>query len=82
MIPITLSRDDKETMIQNLQDYFRKEGLEEIGNLQAEELLLFLMNQVSPYIYNRAIADARKLVNERIQGIEEDLYTLEVRIKK
>ncbi|MFD3449816.1 DUF2164 domain-containing protein [Microbacteriaceae bacterium 4G12] len=82
LIPITLSRNEKEIIVNDLQEYFREEGLEELGNLQAEQLLLFVMNQVSPYIYNRAIADARKLINERIQAIEEDLYTLEAPVKK
>ncbi|GAA3325645.1 hypothetical protein GCM10020331_058370 [Ectobacillus funiculus] len=41
MISIKLPRDQKEELIQGIQEYFEKEGLEAIGNLQAESLLEF-----------------------------------------
>jgi len=77
MIPIKLTRDQKEVLIQGMQDYFEKEGLEAIGNLQAESLLDFFLQEAGPYVYNHAVEDARKIVLERMQAVEDDLYTLQ-----
>ena len=33
--------------------------------------------ELGPHIYNRAIYDARQMVNERFAQLDEDLYTLE-----
>lgn len=77
MILIKLPRDQKEELIRGIQGYFEKEGLEAIGNLQAESLLDFFLQEAGPYVYNRAVEDARKIVLERIQAVEDDLYTLQ-----
>jgi uncharacterized protein (DUF2164 family) len=79
---IKLPREDKQRIAENLQDYFQEQGWEEIGNLQAEALLDYIMTEVKSYIYNQAVRDARQLVTERLQSVEEDLYTLEKPIRK
>lgn len=77
MIPIKLPRDQKAALVQGIQDYFEKEGIEAIGNLQAEGLLDFFLQEAGPYVYNCAVEDARKIVLERIQSVEDDLYALQ-----
>ncbi|MCP8970713.1 DUF2164 domain-containing protein [Ectobacillus ponti] len=72
-----LSRTQVEELTEQLRLYFRDEGLEEIGNLQAEQLLHFMVQQLGPYLYNAAITDARTLLMERMQAMEDELYTLE-----
>lgn len=64
-------------MVDRVQDYFYKERSEEIGNLAAESMVDFMMKELGPVIYNQAIFDARKLVLERMQSLEDDLYVLE-----
>lgn len=70
-------KDERQQMVTNLQNYFQEKQWSEIGNLEAEQLLSFIMEDVSPYIYNAALQDARKLIIERMENVEEDLYTLE-----
>lgn len=72
-----MPKDERQQMVRNLQNYFQEKNWSEIGNLEAEQLLSFIMDGVSPYIYNAALQDARKLIIERIENVEEDLYTLE-----
>ena len=68
-----LEKEVKEEMISAIQEYFINERDEEIGNLSADLLLQFMIQQVGPVIYNQAIRDAHALVSKKI----EDLYGLE-----
>ncbi|WP_379968061.1 DUF2164 domain-containing protein [Ectobacillus sp. sgz5001026] len=72
-----MPKEERQQMVTNLQNYFQEKQWSEIGNLEAEQLLSFIMDDVSPYIYNAALQDARKLIIERMENVEEDLYTLE-----
>jgi uncharacterized protein (DUF2164 family) len=77
MIPIRISREEKVEIIDRIKTYFDEERSEIIGDLAAEQLLDFIAGEMAPHIYNRAIFDARQLINDRFAQIEEDLYTLE-----
>lgn len=68
-----LEKEVKERIVSAMQRYFVEERDEEIGNLSAELLLQFMIEQVGPAIYNQAIRDAHLLVTKKI----EDLYGLE-----
>ena len=68
-----LEKEVKAEIISSIQEYFINERDEEIGNLSAELLLQFMIEQVGPAIYNQAIRDAHALVSKKI----EDLYGLE-----
>lgn len=76
MIPINMTREEKVQIINRLKTFF-EERSETIGDLAAENLLDFMLKELGPYIYNRAVYDARQLVNQRFAQLEEDLYTLE-----
>ena len=81
MIPIKMSREEKAKIISRIKNYFDEERSEVIGDLAAEQLLDFMVGELGPPIYNRAIFDARQLIDERFAQIDEDLYTLERPIK-
>lgn len=68
-----LEKEVKTEIISAIQEYFLNERDEEIGNLSADLLLQFMIQQVGPAIYNQAIRDAHVLVSKKI----EDLYGLE-----
>lgn len=77
IIPIKLPKEDKTEIIKNVQTYFEQERSESIGDLGAEHLIDFFINEIGPYIYNKAIDDARLMINERLSQVEDELYTLE-----
>jgi len=68
-----LTKEAKEQIIGDIQNYFQQERDQEIGNLSAELLLQFMIEKIGPAIYNQAIRDAHSLVTKKI----EDLYGLE-----
>jgi uncharacterized protein (DUF2164 family) len=77
IISIKLPKEEKDELIKNVQAYFEEERSETIGNLGAEQFIDFMIKELGPYIYNKAIADSRLLINEKMVQIEDELYTLE-----
>ncbi|MEH6944281.1 DUF2164 family protein [Bacillus sp. JJ722] len=81
MMPIKIPREQKLEIVANIQNHFYKEMSDEIGDLAAENLLDFMLKELSPYIYNQAIKDARMTVEQKMIALEEDLYALEKPIR-
>ena len=81
MSEITFTKQEKEAIVAKLQSYFTKELNAELGQLDAEFLLDFLSSELGAYYYNRGLADARRVLEERIQTIDDDLYAIEKEIR-
>lgn len=77
MIPIKIPKEQKANLISNVQKYFAEDRSEEISDLGAELIIDFMIKELSPYIYNKAIADVRQLMNEKMSQIDDELYSLE-----
>ncbi|MEK3982348.1 DUF2164 domain-containing protein [Paenibacillus sp. FSL K6-3166] len=77
MQPIKIQREHKLQVTSSIQDYFETELSSEIGQLASENLLDFMLKELSPHIYNQALADARKVIEQKMISIEEELYALE-----
>jgi len=77
MMMIKLPREDKQTIVKHVQAFFADERSEMIGDLGAEQIVDFMIGELGPYLYNQAIADARKLVQEKASQMEDELYALE-----
>jgi uncharacterized protein (DUF2164 family) len=75
--PIKLPKEEKAEMIKNVKAYFEEERSETIGDLGAEQFIDFMIKELGPYIYNKGVADARALLNEKMAQMEDELYTLE-----
>ena len=74
---IELTKEVREVLVENLKRYYWNERDEELNSLGAELLLDFIINDIGPYIYNKAIEDSYAYMNERI----EDLLGLEKRLR-
>lgn len=77
MKPIKLPKEQREIITENIRTYFETERGETIGHLAADSLLEFFLKELGPVIYNGALGDARTLVEQRMQSLEEDIYALE-----
>ncbi|MBM7693655.1 uncharacterized protein (DUF2164 family) [Peribacillus deserti] len=76
-----LTRDQKNILVEKIQEFFYQEHGEELGNLAGENLLEFIYREIGPYIYNIGISDAKALVQDRMLNIDEDLSSLERPLK-
>lgn len=74
---IELNKEVRVVLVENLKRYYWNERNEELSNLGAELLLDFIVNDIGPYIYNKAVDDSYAYMNERI----EDLLGLQKRLR-
>ncbi|RDI43186.1 DUF2164 domain-containing protein [Falsibacillus pallidus] len=76
MIDIKISREEKQMLLGKIQTYFYQDRGEEIGDLAAENLYHFFLNELGPSIYNQGIEDSKKMVIQKMENVDEDLEAL------
>ena len=74
---ITLAKEVEERLIASIKRYFEEQMDEEIGDLKAELLLDLFIRQLGPPVYNQAIKDAHKFIQEKLHDLEDEYYALE-----
>ncbi|MCM3741535.1 DUF2164 domain-containing protein [Oceanobacillus luteolus] len=79
---IRIAKETKEEMISSLKDYFYNERSEEIGELAAENMLHYFLEEIGPHIYNQGIRDAKAMVDQKMMNLEEDILSLEKSVRK
>ncbi len=62
---ITLSDDTRKQAIASIRRYFADELGQEIGELKASLVLDYVLVELGPAVYNKAIADAKSFFDER-----------------
>ena len=77
MTTIELTKQQRAEAIATLQRYFREEMPEPLGDLPAGLLLNFIVEEIAPLIYNRAISDAQARLLMRVQDLNGELYAEE-----
>ncbi len=78
---LKIPKEQKQQLILLVQQYFRDERDEEIGDLPAEFLIDFMMKQLGPIIYNQAIDDLQTVMSQKMTSLEEDMYALKMPVK-
>lgn len=71
---IELSKQAREEAIASIKRYFQENMQEPIGDLPAGLLLNFFVEEIGPLIYNQAIADAQKRMEQRVADLGGELY--------
>jgi uncharacterized protein (DUF2164 family) len=74
---INLSDDAKKQAVASIRRYFKEEWDQEIGDLKAGLLLDYVLRELGPTVYNRAIADARAFFEERAADLDGVCYQAE-----
>ena len=76
MLP-DLTSQQKQELAARVQEYFRSERDEEIGELAAGFVLEFVAELIGPYFYNEALADVRKQARARFDDLDADMMAME-----
>jgi uncharacterized protein (DUF2164 family) len=71
---IELSKQARVDALASIKRYFRENMPEPIGDLGAELLLNYFVEEVGPAIYNGAIAEAQARMQQRAQDLDGELY--------
>lgn len=79
MEKIKFSKEETNTIIRRIQDYFDGELETEIGQMQAEFLLNFFSEEIGAYHYNRGLYDAQALLLKKVDDFTDGVYALEQR---
>jgi uncharacterized protein (DUF2164 family) len=74
MVTIELSKQARADAVASIQRYFRDEMPEPIGDLKAGLLLNFILEEIGPALYNKAIADAQARLLGRVSDLNGELY--------
>ena len=74
---IELSKEDRAQAIASIERYFREHLDEKIGNIAAGGLLGFLLQEIRPSIYNRAVADVQERLQARVADLDFEVHEAE-----
>jgi uncharacterized protein (DUF2164 family) len=74
MISIEISKQARADAIASLQRYFDENLSEPIGDLPAGLLLNFILEEIGPSIYNRAIEEAQTHLQQRVADLNGELF--------
>ncbi|OAS16340.1 DUF2164 family protein [Paenibacillus oryzisoli] len=75
---LKLPREEKDELISDLQEHLDVELGVTVGQIAAEQLIDYMIQQLTAPIYNLAIEDALKGVRDRMAVLEDDLYAMKV----
>jgi len=71
---IELEKKDREQAIESIQRYFKQNMEEPIGNVTAGALLAFMLEEIGPSIYNKAVADVQDRLQSRIDDLGFEVH--------
>ena len=70
---IELSKEDRAQAIASIERYFLDNFEQKIGNITAGALLDFVLEEIGPSIYNRAVSDAKERMLMRVEDLEYEV---------
>ncbi len=74
---IKLSNEARKQSVTSIERYFTANMEESIGNLGAELLLDFILEEIGPSIYNKAVADVQERLQARVMEVDSEVYETE-----
>jgi len=74
---ITLAKDVEKVLTDSIKRYVSENLETEIGELQSSLFLQFCLEEIGPFVYNKAIADAQAYMQERALDLENACYAPE-----
>ena len=71
---IELPKEARKEAIASIERWFREERDERVGNIAAGALLNFVLEEIGPTIYNRAVADVQERLQMRIGELDIEVH--------
>jgi uncharacterized protein (DUF2164 family) len=76
-MPVYFPEEHRKQAIGSIKRYFDEVLDQDIGELKAEMMLDYVLKELAPTVYNQAIQDAQKFVNERVGDMESSVFAAE-----
>ena len=64
----------RERLVVGLQAFFLEQFDEDLSHFRAERVLDFVSAALSPQVYNQAVQDARKFMQQRLDDLDGEVY--------
>ena len=71
---IELDEARRKRLIARLQGFFQDELDEDLSTFRAEQVIDFFLATLGPQVYNQAVQDARKFIQERLDDLDGEVY--------
>ncbi len=71
---IQLTDERRERMLRSIKSFFAQTLDLPLGDLAAERLLEFFVKELGAPVYNQAIQDARKFLQDKLDDLEGEFY--------
>jgi uncharacterized protein (DUF2164 family) len=71
---IELTKEARAEAIASIERYFAENMEERIGNIAAGALLGFLLEEIGPSIYNKAVADVQEKLQMRVGELDLEVH--------
>ena len=71
---IKLSKESEERSLLSIKRFFADRLEDEIGDLKASLVLEFLLKEIGPSIYNKAITDAQANMLEKVTDLDGSCF--------
>lgn len=71
---IELSKEARAEAVASIERYFRENMEEPIGNVAAGGLLGFILEEIAPSIYNKAVADVQERLQLRVSELDLEVH--------
>jgi len=67
---IEMEKEAEERLVESIKQYFEQEFDLEIGDLKAKLLLRFVLKEIGPTIYNRAVFDVQNHLRDVVDEVD------------
>ena len=71
---ITLTKEVEQALTASIRRYVSENMENDIGELQASLFLKYCLEEIGPCVYNSAIADAQRYLQEKVSDLENVCY--------
>ena len=71
---IELAKQTKTDAIASLKRYFEENMPEPLGDLPAGLLFDYILEEIGPALYNKAVADAQARLQQRVLDLTDEVY--------
>jgi uncharacterized protein (DUF2164 family) len=71
---IEISKEARKEAIASIERYFTENMEDKIGNIAAGALLGFILEEIGPVIYNKAVTDVQERLQSRIMEVDIEIH--------
>lgn len=71
---IEISKEARNDAIESIMRYFQENMEEKIGNVAADGLFRYFLEELGPVIYNQAVADVQERLQARVMEVDIEIH--------